>query len=155
MTKLIALASLSSALLFGACTSDGGGSTDIAATPLAGTVDGQPWTFAMGATDAFLSADGDDYFAELYASSYTTCGFSTPTGPSLIVSVPKVPGEYPMGLNQNMTFVVGSDNKIATDGRIVVTSVTATTITGGLVGTYDGDNTVTGQFTLTVCPDEN
>ncbi len=70
----------------------------------------------------------------------------------MIVSVPKVAGDYPMGLMRNISFVVGSDNKAATDGRIVVTSVTPTTLTGGLVDTYDAPNNVNGQFTLTCAP---
>ncbi len=36
-------------------------------------------------------------------------------------------------------------------GRIVVDEVTATTVSGGLVGDFDGDNHVNGQFELTIC----
>ncbi len=153
MTKLLIFASL--ALCFTACTSSSGGSTDIDTAPLTGMVNGAPWSFVAGETDAFLSQDSDNYFATFYASSFTACGFSQPSGPSLIVAVPKVAGDYPMGLMRNMTFVVGSDNKVATDGRIVVTNVTATSITGGLVGNLDDSNNVNGQFTLTVCPATN
>ena len=68
------------------------------------------------------------------------------------MSIPKNVGDYSMNLSRNMTFVDGSDNKIATDGRIVVDTVSATRVTGGLHGTYDFDNEVNGQFDLTVCP---
>ncbi|CAN5685325.1 hypothetical protein BH11MYX1_BH11MYX1_55290 [soil metagenome] len=152
MTKLLALACLTSSLCFTACSSSAGGATEIDPGPLTGMVAGQPWSFVAGETDAFLSQDSDNYFATFYASSYTACGFTHPSGPSLIVAVPKVAGDYPMGLMRNMTFVVGSDNKIATDGRIVVASTTGTLVTGGLVGTLDDSNNVSGQFTLTVCP---
>jgi hypothetical protein len=148
MTKLICLASL----LFAACGTSDSGSTTIDDGPLAGMVAGQPWTFTAGGTDAFLSDGDDNYFAELYAGAFT-CNSSTPTGASLIVAVPKVPGDYPMSLQRNMTFSNGSDNKIAIDGRVVVESVTATTVTGGLVGTYDDQNQVSGHFTLTICAD--
>ena len=60
-----------------------------------------------------------------------------------------------MSLMRNMTFVMGSDNKVAIDGLVNVDSVTATTVTGGLVGTFDDQNTVSGHFTLTVCASTN
>ena len=153
MTKLLALAALTSALAVSACTSDAG-STTIDDGTLMGMVSGTPWTFQAGGTDAFLSEGDDNFFATFYSAAYT-CGQSEPSGPSLIVAVPKVPGDYPMSLMRNMTFVNGSDNKIATDGRVVVDSVTATTLTGGLVGTFDDQNTVSGHFTLTICPATN
>ena len=129
---------------------------EVAETPLAGTVGGQTWSFVAGQTDAFLSKDGDNFFAELYPATFTTCGFSEPSGNHLIVAIPKVPGEYDMGLGRNMTFVVGdSQNLVTLQGKIVVDEVTSTTIKGGLVGSYDGQNSVTGQFALTVCPDMN
>jgi hypothetical protein len=53
-----------------------------------------------------------------------------------------------------MTFVVGEDNLIATEGVIAVDTVTATTINGGIHAVYDGDNEVDGTFELTICPDE-
>jgi hypothetical protein len=147
MSKLLAL----TALLLGACSSEAA----IDVGPLMGTVAGQPWTFLTGETDAFLSSTGDTFFASFYAGSFTACTGAAPSGPSLIVAVPKTPGDYPMSLQRNMTFVNGSDNKIATDGRVVVDTVTTTTVTGGLVGTYDDANTVNGQFTLTICPSTN
>src|SRR3569833_3092593 len=45
--------------------------------------------------------------------------------------------------------------QLATDGRAGGESGTATTVTGGLVGTFDDQNTVSGHFTLTVCPSTN
>jgi hypothetical protein len=149
MTKLAALLALSLAALTGACTVTT--SQDIDPTTLSGMVSGQSWTFVTGSTDGFLSEGQDDFFAVLYPKAYTACG-SEPSGPHLIVSIPKTPGDYTMNLSRNMTFADGSDNKIATDGRIVVDSVTSTHVTGGLHGTYDLDNEVSGQFDLTVCP---
>ncbi len=145
MTKLL----VASTLLFAAC-----GGEDIVSTPLAGQVDGQPWTFVAGHTSAFLSEGEDDFFATLYASSFTPCGFSEPGGNHLIVSIPKTPGDYDMGFGRNMTFVVGdSDNLVTLDGRIVVDSVTDTKVTGGLYGSYSGDNEVNGRFEITICAD--
>lgn len=124
-------------------------------TPLAGTVGGQQWTFQAGDTDAFLSKDEPDFFATLFpasaAGTFTACGFSQPAGNHLIVSIPKTPGEYPMSLSRNMTFVVGNDNKIAVDGMIVVDEVTATSIKGGLVASFDSSNEVNGRFEIPIC----
>jgi len=146
MTTKLSFLALSLAALVGCGTSQ-----DIVATPLAGTVFGQDWTFMTGNTDMFLSEGEDDFFATFYAESFTPCG-SEPFGvPSLIVSIPKTPGDYEMGLQLNMTYTFMSDNKIATDGRIVVDTVTATKVTGGLVSEYDGDNSVNGQFEATIC----
>ena len=150
MTKLLALASF---CFLAACGTNGSSMT-IDDGPLTGLVYGQPWTFQAGGTDAFLSEGDDNFFATFYASAFT-CGSSEPSGPSLIVAVPKVAGSYPMSLMRNMTFVMGSDNKVAIDGLVNVDSVTATTVTGGLVGTFDDQNTVSGHFTLTVCPSTN
>jgi hypothetical protein len=136
------------------CATDDGGSAEISTTNMTGTVGGQPWTFAAGHTSAFLSEGEDSFFATLYPTTFTTCGFSEPGGNHLIVGIPKAPGEYEMSLQRNMTFVVGdSQNLIATKGRIVVDEVTATTVKGGLVGTYDGQNEVNGRFEVTICPD--
>jgi hypothetical protein len=127
---------------------------DISSSTLTGTVAGQPWSFKAGHTSAFLSEGEDDYFATLYPTAFTTCGISEPTGPHIIVAIPKVPGDYDMGFDHNMTFV-GNDstNKVAFDGRIVVDYATSTHVVGGLHGYYDGANEVNGQFDVTICAD--
>lgn len=128
-----------------------GSSIEIADTPLAGTVAGQPWTFVTGETNAFLSDGEPDFFAEMYAGAFTACSGIAPAGPHLILSVPKEPGEYEFGLSLNMTFYADGANLIATEGAIRVDAVTATTITGGVHGVFDGDNEVDGVFTLAIC----
>jgi len=149
LTTLFAIAMMA---LVG-CAADGG-SEDISTTTMSGKVGGQAWTFTAGHTSAFLSEGEPDFFASLYPAAFTACGFSEPAGNHLIVSIPKTPGEYEMSLSRNMTFVVGdSNNLIATNGAIIVDEVTATTVKGGLVGTYDGQNTVNGRFEVTICPD--
>src|SRR4051794_23059177 len=115
MMKLASLLTLTTALFTGACTITT--STDIDPTPLAGTVSGQPWSFVAGSTDGFLSEGEDNYFAVFYPQQYTACGTSEPNSPHLIVAVPKTTGDFSMDLSRNMTFVDGSDNKIAVDGR--------------------------------------
>ncbi len=150
--KIITLASV---LALTGCSITTSTSTDIDPTPLAGTVSGQAWSFAAGNTDAFLSEGQDDFFATFYESSYTPCTDSDPSGPHLIIAIPKSPGDYTMDLSRNMTFVDGDNNLVAIDGRIIVDTVTATQVTGGVHGTYDDENDVSGQFAITVCPSSN
>ena len=62
-------------------------------------------------------------------------------------------GEYDFGSTRNMTFALpGAENLIVLDGAIRVDSVTDAMVTGGLDGSYDDDNDVSGTFELTVCP---
>ena len=156
MTKLSAGVLIAMTSLAGCATSDP--DVDIAATPLAGSVGGTPWTFRTGSTDAFLSEGDDNFFASFYATSYDPCIDREPTGPHLLVGVPKQPGDYELGfgLGRSMTFVVASgSNLVSFDGRIVVDAVTATTVTGGLHGIYDGNNEVDGRFEISICPEDD
>lgn len=152
MKTLTTLLTVSMMALVG-CAADEG-SEDISTEMLAGKVGGQTWSFQAGHTSAFLSEGEDDFFASLYPATFTTCGFSEPGGDHLIVAIPKTPGEYDMSLSRGMTFVVGdSQNLIVTSGHIVVDEVTATTVKGGLVASYDGQNEVNGRFEVTICPE--
>jgi hypothetical protein len=142
---------LAALLALPACSGSSDGDEEIAAGPLSGKVAGQAWTFQAGATDAFLSEDGD-FFAALYDTSFTPCGFDEPNRPHLLLSLPKQPGTYDLSLMRNITFVVGeSENLVSLDGQIVVDEVTATSVTGGLRTRRDDGNDVNGQFQLTVC----
>lgn len=153
MTKRLAVPLASFVGLVAACASDD--PIEIATTPLAGSVGGMSWTFRTGETSAFLSEGEPDFFASFYATTYTACTVIPPSGPHLLVSVPKEVGDYEMGLGRNMTFVDGDNNNLITfDGRIVVEEVTATMVRGGLHATYDGGNTVDGRFQISVCPDD-
>jgi hypothetical protein len=148
ITRKFALALL---LAVAAC-GGGGGDVEVSDTPLAGTVNGQPWTFTAGHTSAFLSEGEPDFFAIMHATQFEACGFSEPAGDHLIVSIPKTVGDYEMSLSQNMTFVVGdSNNLIATEGRIVVEEVLADKVRGKLHGIFDDDNEVDGKFEVTIC----
>jgi hypothetical protein len=151
MTRLKVMLKLSAPLLvlaIAGCSVSA--NTTIDPGTLTGSVAGQTWTLKTGSTSAFLSEGQDTFFAELYDSQFTPCG-SPPNGAHLIVAIPKAVGDYPMSLSRNMTFYDGHTNLIATDGRIVVDAVTTTHVTGGLVGTYDSNNEVSGHFDLTIC----
>jgi hypothetical protein len=153
LTSLFAVSMMALVTTAGGCGTDDG-TAPLNETTMTGKVGGQPWTFAAGHTSAFLSEGEPDFFATLHPMAFTACGFSEPSGNHLIVALPKAPGEYEMSLSRNMTFVVGgSNNLIATQGKIYVDEVTATTVKGGLVATYDGQNEVNGKFEVTICQD--
>jgi hypothetical protein len=139
--------------LAAACDGSGGG-TAISSQVLAGKIGGEAWTFVQGETDAFLS-DDSTYFVILYASSFSACStFSAPSDEShILISIPKTPGSYDLSLAKNATFYVPpSDNWVATRGHVQIDELTATTIAGGARITYNDDNTVDGQFQVSICP---
>lgn len=133
-----------------------GESFEISDQPLQGQVGGESWSFVKGDTNAFLS-DEDGFFATLFAAEYEACGFSQSTGNSLILTIPTKVGDYDLNLQRNMTFVVdggnGRENLVATEGRIVIDEISATTITGGIYARFNGDNEIDGAFTVEICPD--
>jgi hypothetical protein len=136
------------------CGSSGGGSTVISTQPLAGKIGGQPWTFMTGETDSSLST-ASEYWVDAYAESFTPCTGSSSTGGNrIIMSLPMTIGNYPLSLQFNQTFYIaaGNDNLAATSGEIDITDISATTITGGAKFAYNADNSVDGQFAVSICP---
>jgi hypothetical protein len=136
------------------CGSGGGGSTVISTQPLAGKIGGQPWTWMTGETDPYLST-ASAYWVDAYAESFTPCTGSPSTSENrLIMSLPMAIGNYPLSLQFNQTFYIaaGNDNLAATSGEIDITDLSATTITGGAKFAYNADNSVDGQFEVTICP---
>jgi hypothetical protein len=135
-----------------------GGST-ISSAPLSGTVGGQPWTFAAGQTDAFLSTNSDTFFANLFDVPVASpCVDLRPAGVvrSLILNIPKAVGHYAISLQLNQTFSYDdgtgtTQNDVATSGALDVTSITDTTLKGGVKMAYGAPNSVDGQFEITIC----
>jgi hypothetical protein len=141
--------------MLAACGGDDEADEPIAEQNLTGLIDGEAWDFAAGHTNAFLSEDSDTFFASLYAEEFEACAFGEPTGPHLILSIPKEPGERKLSLGLNMTFVLDNednDNLIGIRGKIRVDEVTATSVTGAIRASFDSDNEVEGEFNVTVCP---
>jgi hypothetical protein len=134
---------------------DGGGTAPIATTTLAGKIGGQSWTLGSANSDSFLSSGSPNFFVDMYSEASIACGGS-PTNSnenSFIANVPMTMGDYSLSLDLSATFVVGgSQNLIATSGHLAVTSVSSSTVTGGLNVSYNSDNAIDGQFTITVCP---
>jgi hypothetical protein len=142
------------AALAAGCGSSGGGSTVISSQPLAGKIGGQPWTFMTGATDSYLST-ASKYWVDAYGESFTACtGSPSTSADRILMSLPTTIGNYPLSLHFNQTFYIAAtnDNLVATSGEIDITDITATTITGGAKFAYNADNSVDGQFEVTICP---
>jgi hypothetical protein len=143
------------ALGLAACGGSGGSS--VSTKPLGGTVNGQPWIFVDGETDFFLSSNpGDHFFAVLYdAPIVTACTVGDPpmSKGHLVLEIPKMPGVYARG----GTFVYPdpttgrADDEITMTGTLEVTTISSTEITGGVKMAIDTQNTVDGQFTISVC----
>jgi hypothetical protein len=151
LVDLLAVAALALGLA-GAC---GAGTLSIATTPMAGRIGGQDWTLGTAESVAFLSKD-DLFFIHGYAETFAPC---TGAGDliisnQLILNLPKTAGDYALSLDLSETFSVPSTNHsyIATQGRIIVDEVTATTVRGGGHFQFDGDNVVDGQFVAQICP---
>ena len=147
------------ALTLAGCSGDDDASESaaIAAGKLSGKVGGQSWTVASAETSAFLS-DEDELWVDLHAQPATeACGFGSPSGNSLILHVPRSPGDYQLSFQLNGTFVIetpsGPENLVGTEGRLRVDEVTATTVRAGVAIEFDADNTVSGEFEAVICAD--
>jgi hypothetical protein len=149
------------AMGLGAC---GGAATDgavggsVSSQPLAGTIDGKPWTFVAGQTDHFLSQSGSNFFASLYDQAIDSPCAGEPPGTTrrLLLSVPMAVGHYALSLDLNQTFSYDDStgtpqNDIAISGVLDVTTLTASALQGGIKMAYDANNSVDGQFVLGVC----
>jgi hypothetical protein len=135
---------------------DGGsGPNAIAEGTLTGKVGGEPWTVASAETDAFLSDDKELWVALYGEPSPEACGFGSPSGNHLILTVPTSPGEYRLSLNLNGTFVIetptGTDNLVGTKGSLRVDEVTATTLKAGVSIEYDAGSSLSGEFEAVIC----
>jgi hypothetical protein len=154
--RVIPMLSLVLALSSCGSSSDSGSGTGgyhVTDQTLQGTMAGAPWTFVAGKASTSLSSS-TSLLAELYALSVDACGLSPPKDPHVLLQVPKSVGEYPLGINQSITFVMdGNQNYIATEGLLVVKEVTDTQLSGGLYATFGGDKqfVVDGNFTATIC----
>jgi hypothetical protein len=154
---------LAIAVGLGGCGGGSGtGGSSISSQPLSGMIDGQPWAFVAGQTDAFLSSTGTNFFANLFDMALDMpCTELQPAGAtrSLILNIPKAVGHYSItaALNQTLAYQDpsipnnGFQNDIAYSGELDVTELTATTIKGGVEMSSGTKDSVDGQFEITLC----
>lgn len=151
---------LASALVMSACGggSDGASYTaaDISASKPTGNIGGAAWTMQA----ALVRREGTKLSIDLSGSaSAEQCPFLLGGDtPGILFTVPEVAGDHPLYLKsftdgQTLTmFVPPSQNFISTSGLIVLSNLTATSVTVGIVADADTNN-VNGTFTATICPD--
>lgn len=163
---LLLVSSLASGL--GACggggaSGGGGGGAPIANQPLSGKIDGVPWTFVVGETDAFLSSTQATFFTNLYdvpLDSSCAAGFPSASVRALIFNIPMAVGSYQLSFANDLTATftyklnnANNDyqNDIATSGQLDVTALTATTLSGAARITINANDSVEGQFQVSIC----
>ena len=149
------LAIVLAAGLVGGLAAGCGGSIEISDAPMSGRIGGVLWSLGSAETNSFLSPS-DQFVVEAYAEVVAPCtgAGSQVRSNLLILNVPREAGNYLLGSGLNETFFVQDTgfNYIATQGRIVVSQVTDTMLSGGGHFIFDGDNVVDGQFQAQICP---
>jgi hypothetical protein len=130
--------------------------------PLAGVVNGEPWRFVGGATNAFLS-DEDGFFTSFHGAApdagANVCDQGAIDGPELLTKLPPTTGEFEFSFGRSLTFSYVDDNgdiqndvAISEGVRIDEIDEAAGTISGALKASTNGHE-VDGTFTVTICPD--
>jgi hypothetical protein len=163
------------AVVLGASCGGSGDDTTISKQPLAGTINGQPWSIGTATASAQwnpYSAFGSEYFLSMYPVSFTACtdGTTPASADPLHTLVQKTVGIYTIRAPESPTWqpypsgsggttggsmyvdVSFASGLTATKGRVVVSNITATTIAGGANITFDVNNSLDGQFQATICP---
>ena len=118
----------------------------IASGTLTGTIDGAPWTYAMGTvTESLSSSDG--LFVTLYGTGMHDCAARRPDGDHVLVKVPTMPGSYDWGPTQNLTFAYGANKNdvVLSGGGIQVEEVNETTVRASLYAAGHGHE-ISGAF---------
>jgi hypothetical protein len=141
-------------LLAAGLASGCGGTIEISDAPMSGVIGGVPWSFGSAETNTLSSSD--QFVVSAFAEVVAPCtGAGNDVRSNLLfLNVPSETGNYLLGGGLSVTFFVQStgDNFVATNGRIVVSQVTDTMLSGGGHFFYNGDNEVNGQFQAQICP---
>lgn len=153
-----------------ACSGGGGGGngTDPGQKPMGeyrteaaeGFIGGAPWLFLSGQAKVSFS-DANFLTIGLYNRVFEQpCSNFNMSDASIATRVPAVnASETVYGVGTTMetaTFIYvdtdgGMMNKVATNGRIKITSITANEVTGFFVGYFDDQNYVNGAFRIPLC----
>lgn len=149
------------AIVGAGCGSDSANSftaADISASTPSGTIGGAPWTQTRAVVEVD-SFDSTKLSVSLYNGTVAECDRFASSYPEVIFSVPNAVGEYPLHFDfssssQTATFVPSAgQNNIASEGLIVITAVSATSVTMGVV--FDaGADSINGTFTTNLCTAE-
>ncbi len=120
----------------------------IADRVLSGTFSGAAWT-AVGCRKSQLESDDPQAVScEIAAVALKPEDIGT-SAPRLMLDLPRKAGTYPLGGERGVTFFTPpSKNALATQGQLVIYSVTDKAITFGLSAKQNKDNDVSGRMTL-------
>lgn len=131
----------------------------MASTPLAGKVNGASWAAVSAVASArrAFSDDNSERWIDLGAGVFDCAAFIPEA--EIIGTLPWKTGEYALGLQRNLTFVVhetdgGISNNVATNGRVEFIEATGPDAGPSIVrirARFDADNQVEGQVSITVC----
>jgi hypothetical protein len=131
----------------------------VKSTPLAGTVNGQPWAPVSATASArkAFSEDGGEKWIDLGATHFT-CNDFVPEA-EVIGTIPWQTGAaYDLSLSHNLTIIThkpdggGIVNNIAISGRVeVISAPDAGVGTIRIRANASSDNAVEGQIDVTVC----
>lgn len=153
-------------LVLFACDGDGGGYNFID-QDLKGMIDGVSWTYE-GTENGGRGAE--DFSEKLSIQIYSVAAGGTgpcdflpfPVGSRKVLFTIPVPpdsavGLYELGWDVGQTVTLnfdGSSNTICSEGAVEILSVDigGGLITGRMDATFDADNSVNGNFTVTYCP---
>lgn len=121
-------------------------------TPLlSGVISGSAWVIVSGKARPGFEAGTlmyslyDTYLPDICNAFY----FSSRS--SVLFSRPDTSGDYPLGFNYTVTLYDGMTNYLATSGSSSLQSVTSTEVSGNIDTTYNGNNQVSGRFTVSRC----
>lgn len=161
-------------LALAACGSGSGGSgdsnttlpapADIPATPLAGIIDGRPWTATAGVAHPDGAPPGELFFQLSDATVERVCdAFAWPMGKAereVLFSVPPVLGPVDTSAEggQSVTIEIipgdGATTKVmVSDSSLQIDNVTDTEIKGRVATIFDEANQVQGAFAVKRCGD--
>lgn len=142
-----------------ACGGTDEGSEPVAATPLAGKIDGKSFT-AKGAVGTVLDSKSGERFITI-SEEAITCAKGNPSGPVVITSVVWKEGtaiEFSLQQNATLAYPSGDTikNDVAITGRIEVIKAPTTVGEKGKIrlrAVIDDSNTVEGEVDVEVCAD--
>lgn len=122
----------------------------ISSQPLSGKIGGRPWTAMTAGT---LGPPTKIYGVYIFGTALPPCRMPDDMD-EVILQVPDTVGSYDLDLTLAQSIIVGSIGQtlLTWKGKLVVESITATTVKGATKFEYDADNYVDGTFEATICP---
>lgn len=167
MNKLSLLVSSLLTVLFIACapakdaapsspTSGGEGKSSDVTQPLQGKIAGKSFSAISGRAVPSYFPEDSRVSVEIWNVDNVTdvCAPMLATvGQMILMATPATTGRYPLSNTLNVTLVDLSENKnrIATNGEIIIESVTDQEITGSIQADFNSDNAVSGRFNVKRC----